>query len=327
VSEVLPQHDKSPFHKAYQEVAETGEVRVVEEAFYDQDTFRQRRWFRVVAVPATGGDVAILVQNVTERRKAEEALRESHERLKKVLEVEAVGVMFWDLNTGRLVDANDTFLKLMGYNRSDVEAQELTWQKFTPPEYHEVSRAEIRKFMATGRVGPYEKEYFCKDGTRRWLLFAGSSLGNNQCVEFCVDIADRKKAEKALQESEERFRVAQELSPDGFLIFRPLRDNTGVITDFLWIYENDAAARMNDTNPREVSGKRVSEILPHHEQSPFHKAYTEVAETGEVRVVEEASYDQDTFQQRRWFRVAAVPTAGGDVAIIVQDMTERKQAQ
>ena len=151
--------------------------------------------------------------DITARKRAEEALRQSLERLERVMEIETVGVMFWDLNTGCMVDANDTFLKLMGYSRSQVEARELTWQKLTPPEYIDVSRAEVEKFLATGRVGPYEKEYFRKDGTRRWLLFAGSSLGNNQCVEFCVDIADRKKMEQALQESESQFRTLANAIP------------------------------------------------------------------------------------------------------------------
>ncbi len=162
----------------------------------------QWRWVQYFAKFELTGDnkplrLVGVLQDITERKQAEEAVRQSLARLEKVLEVETVGVMFWDLNTGCMVDANDTFLKLMGYSRSEVEAHELNWQKLTPPEYMDVSRAEVEKFMATGRVGPYEKEYFCKDGTKRWLLFAGSSLGNNQCVEFCVDIADRKEAEQA----------------------------------------------------------------------------------------------------------------------------------
>ena len=162
------------------------------------------RWIRWEVRPwhETKGDIGgivIFTEDITEHKRAEEALRENHARLKKVLEVETVGVMFWDLTSGRLVEANDTFLNLMGYSRSDVETCELTWQKFTPPEYLEVSRAELRKFAASGRVGPYEKEYFRKDGTRQWLLFAGSSLGGNSCVEFCVDISDRKAAEQEIR--------------------------------------------------------------------------------------------------------------------------------
>lgn len=182
----------------------------------DNDRFERAdglvQWIRWEVRPwhNAGGDVGgivIFAEDVTEHKLAVEALRESHARLKKVLEVETVGVMFWDLTTGRLTDANDAFFHLMGYSRHEMDTGELTWQKLTPPEYLEVSRAELRKFAATGRVGPYEKEYFRKDGTRRWLLFAGSSLGGDSCVEFCVDISDRKKAEAALRESEERFQA------------------------------------------------------------------------------------------------------------------------
>ncbi len=207
----------------------------------------QWRWiqyFSKFELTADGKSLRLLgvLEDITERKLAEETLRQSLERLERVLEIETVGVMFWDLNTGCMVDANDTFLKLMGYSRGEVEARELTWQKLTPPEYINVSRAEAEKFLATGRVGPYEKEYFHKDGTRQWLLFAGSSLGDNQCVEFCVDISDRKKAEEALRESEERFRVAQELPPDGFTILRPVRDDGGRVVDFTWVYQNATIA-------------------------------------------------------------------------------------
>ncbi len=123
-------------------------------------------------------------------------------RLKKVLDAENVGVMFWNIETGILVDANETFLEMMGYSRSDIEERCFTWQKFTPEEYHDISLNEIEKFKSVGRVGPYEKEYYCKDGSRKWFLFAGSSLGGNECVEFCVDISDRKIIEKELEQKQ-----------------------------------------------------------------------------------------------------------------------------
>lgn len=155
----------------------------------------------------------------TARKQAEaalEALRANHAKLQKVLDVQTVGVMFWDLTTGVMTDANDTFFRLMGYSRDDLENRHLTWQTLTPPEFYDVSLAEVEKFRATGRVGPYEKEYLRKDGTRLWLVFAGSALSENTCVEFCVDISDRKKVEASLHATNQRLaaflRVSQAIS-------------------------------------------------------------------------------------------------------------------
>lgn len=210
----IPDHWKDSYRRALD-----GEV-----VRYQEDRFERMdgsiHWLRREVRPwhlvdGSVGGVVIFTEDITERKLAEDALRENHERLKKVLAVETVGVMFWDLTTGCLVDANDTFLELMGYSRGEMEARELSWQKLTPPEYIEVSRAEVRKFLSTGRVGPYEKEYLRKDGTRNWFVFAGSSLGDNACVEFCVDISDRKKAEAALRVTQEKLLLAQRVAGIG----------------------------------------------------------------------------------------------------------------
>ncbi|HEY9053306.1 MAG TPA: PAS domain S-box protein, partial [Rectinemataceae bacterium] len=58
-----------------------------------------------------------------------------------------------------------------------------------------------------------------------------------------------KKGVLALAESEKRFSIAQELSPDGFTILRPIRNEAGVVEDFIWVYENPAVARINGTVP------------------------------------------------------------------------------
>lgn len=138
-------------------------------------------------------------RDITERKHAADALLAAKTRLERVVDNHAVGIMFWDWTRGVLIDANDHFLQLMGYSREEVAAGILTWQRLTPPEYVERSLAEMARFHDSGRIGPYEKEYFRKDGSRQWLMFAGSPLEGPVAVEFCVDISELKTAEAELR--------------------------------------------------------------------------------------------------------------------------------
>lgn len=131
--------------------------------------------------------------------------------------------------------------------------------------------------------------------------------------------------DEELRESEERFRVAQELSPDGFIIFHPERDANGKVVDFTWVYENAATARMNGADPKEIIGRRLLETFPLNEGTNFMAAYRQVAETGKSAIVED-SYQGETIVSRTWFRTAVVRT-GEDIAVLVQDITARKQAE
>ncbi|WP_170285246.1 PAS domain-containing protein, partial [Microvirga aerophila] len=80
------------------------------------------------------------------------------------------------------------------------------WQGLTPPEWMEASERAIAELKATGRTTPYEKEYFRKDGSRWWALFAAKRLPDDTIFEFVLDLTARKQTEERLQESEERFR-------------------------------------------------------------------------------------------------------------------------
>jgi PAS domain S-box-containing protein len=139
------------------------------------------------------------------------------------------------------------------------------------------------------------------------------------------EIAARKQTEEALSQSEERFRIAQELSPDGFTILRPVCDPQGRLIDFTWVYENLAIARMNGTDPQTIVGQRLLERFPGHAHSPFFEAFRQVAETGESRILE-ASYQGESIPDLTWFRTAVVPI-GKDIAILTQDISERKRAE
>lgn len=194
-------------------VMTTGQIETNEEVI---DTPSGRRTFLATKGPlhdADGGIFGIfgISRDITGRKQAEEKLRDSNASLQKVIDNPVVGVMFWDTVNGLLMDANATFLNFVGYDRHALEAGELTWQRLTPPEYIVLSQAEMVKLHTTGRIGPYQKEYLCKDGRRLWLLFAGSALGGDSAIEFCIDISALKEAETELQhrnEELERFNQA-----------------------------------------------------------------------------------------------------------------------
>ncbi|HEX2244219.1 MAG TPA: PAS domain S-box protein, partial [Gammaproteobacteria bacterium] len=151
-------------------------------------------------------------RDLTERRQAEEALRASEERFRSALEIDTVGVVFFNLE-GRITDANDAFLRMSGYSRSDLELGLVRWDRMTPPEWMPQSLRAVEEFKMMGRTIPYEKEYIRKDGSRWWALFAATRIEADEGVEFIIDISKTKLGEGKLRESEERFRTIADSSP------------------------------------------------------------------------------------------------------------------
>jgi PAS domain S-box-containing protein len=142
--------------------------------------------------------------HLAERDRQAEALKAGEERLRRMINVDGVAVLVWALPEGRLIGANEFFLRMFGYSRTEVESGTLTWRDLTPPEYVAVSEEQLEGFAQTGRIGPYEKEYFRKDRSRAWMVFAGASLGDGTVVEYCIDVGDRKRAEEALREADRK---------------------------------------------------------------------------------------------------------------------------
>ncbi len=173
-------------------------------------------WFDVYAYPVgrpQSRTIGILFRDVTRRRLAEEALRESEERLQRAIAIQTVGVIFFKPE-GDIFEANDAFLNMSGYDREDLAAGLARWDTMTPPEHMPRSLQAIEEFQSTGRSTPYEKEYVRKDGSRWWGLFAATRLNDGEGAEFIIDITETKRAEEALRHSEERFRAIADLVPD-----------------------------------------------------------------------------------------------------------------
>lgn len=173
------------------------------------------RWYLTRLLPYRSAvdrieGVVITFIDIDTRKKAEQSLRASEERLRRMVNVEVVGILVFEEASGTLVDCNDAFLKMTGYTRKDVTSRKLTWRALTAPEYIEASEQEFQKLAQTGHIGPYEKEYFRQDRSRIWLIFAGATLGNGTAVEYCLDVSSRKRAEEDVRQAEDNLRIAND---------------------------------------------------------------------------------------------------------------------
>ena len=140
-------------------------------------------------------------------------------RIKRLFDANIIGVAIWDLE-GRILDANDAYLQMVGYDREDLLSGRLRWKDLTPPEWLERDeRLWIPQLKITGSLAPFEKEYFRKDGSRVPVLLGLATIedGGNQGVAFALDLTERKRAADALRELQAELAHANRLATMGQL--------------------------------------------------------------------------------------------------------------
>lgn len=138
-------------------------------------------------------------------------LEEREAKIQRLVDADIIGIFIWELG-GRIIEANDAFLRIVGYEREDLVSGRLRWTDLTPPEWLDRDfRQYLPELKRTGRLQPFEKEYFRKDGSRVPVLIGAASFeeGGDQGVAFVLDLSERKRAEAEARESERRYREIQ----------------------------------------------------------------------------------------------------------------------
>lgn len=105
--------------------------------------------------------------------------------------------IFFTTTQGRIYNPNDKFLEILGYSKEDI--QFLDWKKLTPPGYEEIDAKVTEELMTKGVSGPFEKEYFAKNGEKIPLIIGGAFVDPIKKEEALVYMFDARKQKQALE--------------------------------------------------------------------------------------------------------------------------------
>ncbi|MBW4615576.1 MAG: PAS domain S-box protein [Desmonostoc vinosum HA7617-LM4] len=144
--------------------------------------------------------VGVTSIDITQLKQTEQALRESEAKFRSVVESNMIGIGFWERN-GKITEANDALLNMIGYTRAELVNGTVNWQDLTPAEYQQLDEQAIAQFQDSAFCTPFEKEYICKDGSRLPILIGGSHFEGTleRGAFFVLDITEHKQAEEALR--------------------------------------------------------------------------------------------------------------------------------
>ncbi|MBZ5583874.1 MAG: PAS domain S-box protein [Acidobacteriia bacterium] len=161
-----------------------------------------------------------IARDITERKKAQEALRESEERFRRMFQHSAAGMVLVSPDF-RFIEVNPAFCKMLGYTETELIGK--AFQDITLPE-DRPGGAELTGRVLSGETEMFhfEKRYLHKDGTVVWGLVSSTLIRDTRkqplyFVTQILNITKRKQAEEALRDSESRLLEAQEVGHTGYL--------------------------------------------------------------------------------------------------------------
>ncbi len=130
-------------------------------------------------------------------------LEEREAKIRRLVDANIVGIFIWNLE-GEIIEANEAFLRMVGYNREDLLSGRVRWTELTPAEWRGRDEQSVAEMTATGISQPIEKEYFRKDGSRVPVMIGGAIFekSNHEGVAFVLDLSKQKRAEEALQKTQ-----------------------------------------------------------------------------------------------------------------------------
>lgn len=260
------------------------------------------------------------VTDVTEKRKAEQALRESESRLVSIFRVAPMGI---GLMVNRFFyQVNDTFCAIVGYSREELIGKSARLIYPTDDEFERVGREKYQQIRKCG-TGTLESQFRRKDGSVIDVLLSSTPLDNQNLslgITFTtLDITDQKRALEKLRRSEEEKSLIFENMVNGFVLGEVSYGDRGYAFDFRFLQVNPSFIALTGTDT--MIGKLWGEVFFSADRQLL-DAFTLVVETGSPK---RFVYYYDP--KRQWWDIVAFKVKDNQFACIVMDITDRKMIE
>jgi PAS domain S-box-containing protein len=222
-------------------------------SFAHERTLHARLLEESEALKATN---ASLQEEIAERRRMEVQLRASEEKYRGFYEDAVVGI-FQSTPEGRFLSLNRSFARMLGYDSPEeamADVADIGHQLYSNPE----DRLKlVRHLEGYGKHEGYNTQVLCRDGNRKWILIklhvVRDESGRTLCYEgTALDLTEQKEAEKALKESEERYRIIAENAWDVIWILD---------LNFQHVYVSPAVTRLRGVTVEEASTQHLRDLL------------------------------------------------------------------
>ncbi|HEY1140077.1 MAG TPA: AAA family ATPase [Lysobacter sp.] len=161
---------------------------------------------RLAVLKLLASEAAISLENA----RLYEDLQEREARVRRLFNSNIIGIFTWNLD-GRILDGNEAFLRIVGYDAADLTEGRVGWKQLLPPEWDPDDDSIMEAMLATGVAPPFEGAYMRKDGNRVPVLIGAALFEGapTEGVSFVLDLSDRVAAEAAAKDSLRRYHDAQ----------------------------------------------------------------------------------------------------------------------
>ena len=324
-SRFIVKKDQDIYYLHQKKLLETGEPQACEMQMQKEDG---TQWWAHLSAALTqnqDGSPAcrVIVSDITMRKKAEEARRESEAQLIAILDATPFPIALVDTEDDKIKFWSRSALALFGHT-APTAAQ---WYQlaYPDPDYRreviERWKPCLEKARLTGQaVNTGEYRVSCRDGSVRICELYAAFQADRLIVTF-NDITGRKKAEEASRESEVRFRELFNRTSSGIAVYEAVDNGQ----DFMLVAFNPAAERIEKISRQDILGKRVSEVFPGVKDFGIFNVFQRVWRTAQPEYFPQNIY-QDARDTGSWRENWVFKLATGEVVAIYNDISDRMEA-